>query len=101
MERCLYCNKPLEFGEKDFHAKCVRKFFGTLVAPILPYTRADLSKLAKMQVMSQTALAGVQAKLSMNIEKAVGEASKLTIVGLWTCQWHWRKLWELRQFRTL
>ena len=83
MERCLYCNKPLEFGEKDFHAKCVRKFFGTPVAPILPYTRADLSKLAKMQVMSQTALAGVQAKLSMNIEKAVGEASKLTIVGLW------------------
>ena len=29
MNKCLYCYRPLEKGETDFHAKCAKKFFGT------------------------------------------------------------------------
>lgn len=82
MKKCLYCYKPLNDGEIDFHSSCAKKFFGTSVVPKLPYTQADLKELAKQVVRSHTTIAGVQPKLSMYLDKAVRANPKLTIVGV-------------------
>ncbi len=84
MEKCLYCYKELAAGEKDFHKACSKKMFGTPVAPELPYTRENLTDLARQVIRSQTTLTGVQAKLSLDINKgSKNETDRFTIVGLW------------------
>lgn len=82
--RCLYCYKELKEGQTDFHPACARKFFGTRNAPSLPYVRAQLGDLARQVVRSQTTLTGVQAKLSLDIDRGGrNEPDRFTIVGLW------------------
>ena len=84
MAKCLFCYKKLENNEKDFHKACSRKIFRTSGVPMLPYTRENLSELAKQVIRSQTTLTGVQAKLSLDINKGEkNEAARFTIVGLW------------------
>lgn len=84
MNRCLYCYKELSEGMKNFHPACARKFFGTRTAPELPYVRAQLGDLARQVVRSQTTLTGVQAKLSLDINRGGrNEPDRFTIVGLW------------------
>ena len=84
MARCLYCYKELGEGEKDFHKSCSKKIFGTQGVPELPYTREDLTDLARQVIRSQTTLTGVQAKLSLDISKSMeGGTGRFTIVGLW------------------
>ena len=84
MAKCLYCYKELNEGEKDFHKSCSKKMFGTPSVPKLPYTRENLTDLAKQVIRSQTTLTGVQAKLSLDINKGGrNEADRFTIVGLW------------------
>ena len=84
MAKCLYCYKELNEGEKDFHKACSKKIFGTQSAPELLYTRENLTDLAKRVIRSQTTLTGVQAKLSLDINKAGrNETDRFTIVGLW------------------
>lgn len=84
MAKCLYCYKELNEGEKDFHKACSKKIFGTQSVPELPYTRDNLTELAKQVLCSQTTLTGVQAKLSLDINKS-GEnrTDRFTVVGLW------------------
>lgn len=82
MSRCLYCYRPLENGEKDFHPRCARKFFGTEKVPSLDYTCNDLERLALQIIRDQTSLTGVQPKLSLHLNKHEG-SQRLTIVGLW------------------
>lgn len=82
MCKCLYCYRPLEKGEKDFHANCAKKFFGTKEVPILDYTCEDLEKLAIQVIKDQTSLTGVQPKLSLHLNEYEG-SQRLTIVGLW------------------
>ena len=84
MAKCLYCYKELNEGEKDFHKTCSKKMFGTPSVPELPYTRENLTDLAKQVIHSQTTLTGVQAKLSLDINKGGrNETDRFTIVGLW------------------
>ena len=84
MAKCLYCYKKLNEGEKDFHKTCSKKMFGTPSVPELPYTRENLTDLAKQVIRSQTTLTGVQAKLSLDINKGNrDETDRFTIVGLW------------------
>lgn len=84
MAKCLYCYRALSEGEKDFHGSCAKKIFGFPNAPELPYIRENLSDLAKQVIRSQTTLTGVQAKLSLDINKGgKNEAARFTIVGLW------------------
>ena len=84
MAKCLYCYKELGEGEKDFHKACSKKMFGTHTVPELPYTRENLTDLAKQVIRSQTTLTGVQAKLSLDVNKGgKNEADRFTIVGLW------------------
>lgn len=84
MSKCLYCYKDLKEGQVDFHPACARKFFGTKTAPTIPYVRNQLKDLAKEVVRSQTTLTGVQAKLSLDINRSrKNEQDRFTIVGLW------------------
>lgn len=84
MSKCLYCYKELEEGQADFHPECARKFFGTNVAPILPYTRENMSDLARQVIRASTSVTGVQAKMSLDVNRGdKNEPAKFTIVGLW------------------
>lgn len=77
--RCLFCYKELQEGELHYHAACAKRFFGTQEIPSLPYSQANLRELAKQVVRSQSAVTGVQAKLSMDIMQTA-ETARLTIV---------------------
>lgn len=90
--RCLSCYHELpEYEQRNesekagFHVGCSRKFFGSPVPPLLPYSEGDMLKLAEQVVKSQKTVTGVQPKLSLGIEKMKkGETpGRLTIVGLW------------------
>lgn len=82
MCKCLFCYKELNEGERDFHARCARKCFGTATAPSMNYTQKDMDRLAEQIIRSQTTLTGVQPKLSLNLQKHEG-SQRLTVVGLW------------------
>ena len=82
MSKCLYCYKELADGEEDFHKGCCKKFFGIPEVPELPYSLDELDTLAAQVIQSQTALTGVQAKLSLHLDRHEG-SKRLTIVGLW------------------
>lgn len=83
MNKCLCCYKPLQAGETDFHKRCARRMFGSDVAPVLPYTRKEIGKLAQVVVANRTTVTGVQAKLSMDLEHdETGAPQRLTIVGV-------------------
>jgi serine/threonine-protein kinase HipA len=84
MNKCLYCYKELRPGEADFHPECARKIFGTAAVPELPYSRDNLSGLAEKVIKTSTSVTGVQAKLSLEIDRGKkNEPSRFTIVGLW------------------
>lgn len=81
MERCLCCYKPLNAG--DFHKTCSKRMFGTSVPPELSYTRKEIDKLAQVVIEKRVTVTGVQAKLSMDLEKDEhGNPQRLTIVGV-------------------
>ncbi len=57
--------------------------FGNEVEPELEYNFEELNELAKKSVHQRVTVPGVQAKLSLEIQKKTKESNKLTIVGLW------------------
>lgn len=82
--RCLYCYKELGDGQRDFHPSCIRKFFGTSEAPVMPYTRDNMHELAQKVIRTSTSVTGVQAKMSLDIDRGEkNEPSRFTVVGLW------------------
>lgn len=84
MSKCLYCYQKLEEGQVDFHPSCARKFFGSKTAPMLPYTRDNMSELAKQVIRTSASVTGVQAKMSLDVNRGgKNEPAKFTIVGLW------------------
>lgn len=85
MSNCLFCYQPLINIEQDFHASCSKKIFGQPTPPVLPYSEEDLEPLANKVIQSQTAVTGVQAKLSLHItgSNKEGTERRFTIVGLW------------------
>ena len=84
MSKCLFCYRELEEGQVDFHPNCARKFFGSQTAPILPYTRDNMSELARQVIRTSVSVTGVQAKMSLDVDRGgKNEPSKFTIVGLW------------------
>ncbi|MCI0751079.1 MAG: HipA domain-containing protein [Flammeovirgaceae bacterium] len=82
--RCLFCYQPLAASEKDFHATCSRKIFGTPIPPQLNFSEDQMVPLAEKIIRSQFAVTGAQPKLSLGIEKKSNtEPPRFTIVGLW------------------
>jgi serine/threonine-protein kinase HipA len=84
MNKCLYCYQELEEGQVDFHPSCARSFFDGETAPILPYTRENMSELAQQVIRTSASVTGVQAKMSLDVNRGgKNEPAKFTIVGLW------------------
>lgn len=84
MSKCLYCYKELEEGLVDFHPGCAKSFFGSEKAPVLPYTRDNMSELARQVIRTSASVTGVQAKISLDVNRGEkNEPAKFTIVGLW------------------
>ena len=80
-ERCLVCGMPIS-GGGEHHAECAKNLFGSENAPSFTYSMAELNELAKRLVLSRVSVPGVQAKLSLHLEKAENSADRLTLVGL-------------------
>jgi len=84
MHKCLFCYLPLTNKEQDFHSTCSKKIFDTPIPPALPYGENDIDQLANELIQTNTAVTGVQAKLSLHITTNNAEGIKrFTIVGLW------------------
>ena len=84
MSKCLYCYQELEDGQVDFHPACARKIFGSDTVPVLPYTRENMSELARQVIRASASVTGVQAKMSLDVNRGgKNEPAKFTIVGLW------------------
>ena len=79
--KCLCCYKELNAGEHDYHAACAKRWFGARGVPTLPYSHADIRDMAKQIVRAQTTVTGVQAKLSMDIQR-IEQESRFTIVSM-------------------
>ena len=83
-KRCLYCYQLLVENETDFHSSCSKKIFGVTIPPILPYSENNMKELAAQVIQTQTAVTGVQPKLSLHLASAKQPklAKKFTIVGM-------------------
>ena len=83
MSKCLFCYQVLKEDEIDFHPKCSKKIFGTVVAPLLNYTLEEMETLAKEIIETSISVPGVQPKLSLGIIKetiADGTKGRLTVL---------------------
>jgi serine/threonine-protein kinase HipA len=80
MKNCWFCYE--DSGENNYHSKCARRFFGSDVAPVVQLDNELLRQLAEQTINKSISVTGVQPKLSVTLEKALG-GSRLTIVGLW------------------
>ena len=54
--KCLCCYKELKKNENGYHASCAFRLFGSKEAPILPYTRDNIDKLALEVLKSSTSV---------------------------------------------
>ena len=83
--RCLYCYDQLGEETSEFHKACCKKIFGTTTPPELPYSEDQMLQLAEKVIRAQSSVPGVQAKLSLELEKLPkgSEPQRFTIVGLW------------------
>ena len=79
--KCLCCYKNLLPGQKDYHPSCAKRMFGSAEVPELPYEHSQIRQLAKSVIRTQTTVPGVQAKLSMDIQR-IEHTTRFTIVGL-------------------
>ena len=79
--KCLCCYKELNAGEHDYHAACAKRWFGAQGVPTLPYSHADIRDMAKQIVRAQTTVTGVQAKLSLDIQR-IDQESRFTVVSM-------------------
>ena len=84
MGKCLYCYQKLEASDHpDYHIQCIKKFYGTNDAPVLPYAFDDMEMLAKQIVDLSISVPGVQPKLSLGVIKNAltdGHNGRLTIM---------------------
>ncbi len=83
IKNCLICYQPLAENQKLYHPKCSKKLFGQSKAPELPYAYDELKELAQKVVHSRITIPGVQAKLSLHLDKSLKKNSRFTLVGLW------------------
>ena len=65
-----------------YHAVCAKGLFGSETAPTFAYSMAELNEFAKRLVLSHVSVPGVQAKLSVHLERAEHTPDRLTLVGL-------------------
>ena len=79
--KCLICGCALEGAERDYHPNCLKGLFGGGVAPVFAYSTDELNRMAKELVLARMSVPGVQAKLSVHLERG-GGSDRMTLVGL-------------------
>lgn len=67
---CLLCYKSLDKSEIDYHTKCVMKTFGLKQMPTIDIDEKKLTSYAKKIVDANTAITGVQPKLSLWLDES-------------------------------
>lgn len=84
MSKCLYCYAEIDTNlSGDYHPKCIKAFFGTLHAPVLPYRMSEMEILAKEAAEMSVINTGVQPKVSLGwikTELENGHQGRLTIM---------------------
>jgi len=84
MRKCLYCYKEMDAKyDGDYHLACIKEFYGTKYAPVLPYRLSEMEKLAKEAAVQSVTVPGVQPKLSLGwikTELENGHQGRLTIM---------------------
>ena len=78
--KCLICGRACESGEN--HLLCLRGLFGSETAPSFAYSIDELNRMAEKLVLSRMSVPGVQAKLSVHVERGMNGADRMTLVGL-------------------
>lgn len=70
-------------NDSDYHPHCIKAFYGTKQAPVLPYQLSEIEQLAKEAVERSITVPGVQPKLSLGwikTELGKGHQGRLTIM---------------------
>jgi serine/threonine-protein kinase HipA len=80
--RCLFCEKELGADEIDFHARCLRRMFGSSSTPTIDLSSEEIDRLAKKSIASGLTVPGVQKKLSLSLLKQGRKSFRLTIADL-------------------
>jgi len=78
--KCLVCGQVCPSG--DYHPVCAKSLFGSAKVPSFAYSTEDLNRLARNLVSAHVSVPGVQAKLSLHLERAAHGNDRLTLVGL-------------------
>ena len=78
--KCLICGGACESGEN--HPSCLRELFGSETAPSFAYSIDELNRMAEKLVLSRMSVPGVQAKLSVHVERGMNGGDRMTLVGL-------------------
>ena len=79
--RCLVCGRATGAAEADYHSDCLKGLFGGTTVPVFAYSTDELNRMAKELVLSRMSVPGVQAKLSVHLERG-GGSNRMTLVGL-------------------
>ena len=79
--RCLICGRPIEAEGNDYHPNCLKGLFGGKTVPVFAYSTDELNRMARELVLSRMSVPGVQAKLSVHLERD-GGTDRMTLVGL-------------------
>lgn len=79
LNKCLVCYDHVDNG--NYHIKCSKELFGTPTAPLLEISQDQIEEMAREVLNRRITVPGVQRKLSLSIEKASNETSRLTVVG--------------------
>ena len=84
--RCLVCGKSIAAGDAsapfECHARCAKSVFGSPRPPVFDHSDEELNALARDLVLRRMSVPGVQAKLSVHLERRDSGPDGLTLVGL-------------------
>ena len=77
--KCLLCYQELLEDQIDFHEKCLVKTFGFKKTPFIEIDPAELAQYAVKIIQKNTAITGVQPKLSLWLTKGIKDI-RFTVV---------------------
>ena len=81
-DKCLICGRSCASQAGECHSECLRNLFGSEIAPSFSYSTEELNRLAEELVLARMSVPGVQAKLSVHLERGMNGADRMTLVGL-------------------
>ena len=80
---CHICLNSMERERGLYHDACCKSLFGSGQPPKMPYTWEQLNGLAEQIIRANVTVPGVQAKLSLHLDKGGRQqGSRFTLVGL-------------------